>query len=1338
MSFKAFYEEQRKQKKSNDTSQKRSTKKQDETDWGFRQAAAVVTTFQPDKLDPFSLDPQLSDAHREIAISRLLTDCQQISIVESSRWSLNHGTRKAALKRLKSKDRIEAALFSQKDRPTDVQQTLFESFIGGIDLEIESRPLVELRQILEILDWISETELANQVVKDDVKRLMAFQGLMEPFRYLVGDHFRGREKELAELKSYVWDNAKVKKPPKLIFGPGGVGKSTLLSKFILQHTEELPPGRRIPFVYIDFDRNVMTPEIPLTLLFEAAKQLEFQYPEILNGVSQNFEADWLYVLNAINSRSVQGDFESVKQVGEFESDGGDLLTSDHFYDFRKKFFEPILAQLEIPFAPLLIVLDTFENVQVRSQETTESVFSFFDELSYDVPELRLVVGGRGEIDQHKVEVDPMHLGAFDELAAVGYLQFKGVSDASLATEIFNLVGGNPLSLKLAAKVVRIELESEEPASLSEILHSIKDEHIQGQLYRRILNHIEDEEVCNIAHPGLALRVVSADLILKVLAVPCKLRITTMAEAEDLFERLRLNVDLVKLDRRNEKLLWHRADVRGEMLHALQIDMADEVHDIHNRAIAYYAAIENDSAARVEEIYHRLVLAQDVSNLNERWNSAWRADFERSLMPIIAEFEPPMRAWLVSKLGLTGVEDDFTLETADLKSWEAGINNKVENLIFHGDFRDASNALSRKIERSIGSPLYYWETYLHMQRHNWAAARASVGKGLWSMNQADNEVERLKLLKQAVRIEVQLKNFEQALRNIASSEKLSHLDDHWIVTELEFGMYRLEIKREKPTLIKADIAELRADLLQLFNQIPDEILQGNARIVRKMVTEFGNEDVAVLSKGLTILTLGSLSAERRRELGKSLARLDHNFSTQQGEADGVLFALTGKVPEGDRIDEIWMSFTESSADREINGVITKILDDYGDQLLSPTEDENSSDDITGEIHVGLDDIIGKGSLNIGNIVTGDVVQGDGYSAGRIGDPSESTGYDLDRSDYKSLVDIVTQLPSWQSVTSRREQLSEALSGSERRNDILGSLDLAGSAQQAAIRTITGLTRFGQLSNGETALGHLLNSLVDQVRPEEREFIGMLFEKYNLGQQVIVSEPKQASLDVEPFELLIQNRTNYFDVSYLQIAWDISSAVVRVVLKNGRGVLSSGFVCGENLLMIGSHVLATPQDAEGAEIQFFYELDKFGVLNDPVRVSIKLGGLFFTNQELKLTIIELDEVPSNVIIPQLTTRPVHPEDRVNIIHHPGGQPKKISMHNNIVAFANTRTLRYFTETRAGSSGAPVFNESFQVVGMHHSSRSDLNSDRKLNEGTSMIAVLRTLEADAPEIYSRLKVI
>ena len=54
--------------------------------------------------------------------------------------------------------------------------------------------------------------------------------------------------------------------------------------------------------------------------------------------------------------------------------------------------------------------------------------------------------------------------------------------------------------------------------------------------------------------------------------------------------------------------------------------------------------------------------------------------------------------------------------------------------------------------------------------------------------------------------------------------------------------------------------------------------------------------------------------------------------------------------------------------------------------------------------------------------------------------------------------------------------------------------------------------------------------------------------------------------------------------------------------------------------------------------------------------------------------------------------------NIIQHPNHEPKKVGLRNNAVWALDKKQLYYFTDTRGGSSGAPVFDDKWHVIAIH----------------------------------------
>ena len=68
----------------------------------------------------------------------------------------------------------------------------------------------------------------------------------------------------------------------------------------------------------------------------------------------------------------------------------------------------------------------------------------------------------------------------------------------------------------------------------------------------------------------------------------------------------------------------------------------------------------------------------------------------------------------------------------------------------------------------------------------------------------------------------------------------------------------------------------------------------------------------------------------------------------------------------------------------------------------------------------------------------------------------------------------------------------------------------------------------------------------------------------------------------------------------------------------------------------------------------------------------------------------------------------KEKLNIIHHPNGDYKQISIRANTFVGLDDTRIFYETDTAQGSSGSPVFNDQWQVVGLHHKSIALMSPD------------------------------
>lgn len=618
------------------------------------------------------------------ARSELVTDVRG-----RARWLLRHDERRAALRRLIDRGALDEAIaqaradVAAEERAATRQAPLPEGDDAGANDAAGTREIEELlwsclagkvppltgqsrRELLlfqRVAGWLYGLDPGPDVPPPDViARHLARETLLQPFRHLTGrwengqfvSTFYGREGELQQLYDYLdvippssllnllrrqfqavldisWQRMKGAsgRPPLLIHGPGGVGKSSLLAKFLLDHLTESAAGEQIPYAYLDFDLSALSAREPVTMLAEAARQLGFQYLAVQQQWS-TARQEWLETILRAGSVGLEPEARQ-KAVDRFAR----LLEQSIIASQARK------SASRLPF---LLVLDTFEELQYHDRDYVRDVFRFLNEFQRHLPMLRVVLMGRAPLDdvQHEYgvlesyaiegdilgsgletdfDVIQVKLGDLSPSAAREYLSRHGVGDPNLAEELIEAVGANPLSLRLITRVIQegaLDLGSLR-AELS-WRPSLGDRWrgrtvppkalLQGVLFRRILDHIHDPTIRKLAHPGLVLRRITPELIKEVLAGPCDLGELDDAQARDYFSGLAREVSLVGTERDalDGMVLRHRPELRRIILGLMESDEAklDQVRAIHAAAIRYYDAREG-SQAREEALYHRLML-----------------------------------------------------------------------------------------------------------------------------------------------------------------------------------------------------------------------------------------------------------------------------------------------------------------------------------------------------------------------------------------------------------------------------------------------------------------------------------------------------------------------------------------------------------------------------------------------------------------------------------------------------------------------------------------------------------------------------------------------------------
>ncbi|MEO8380348.1 MAG: trypsin-like peptidase domain-containing protein [Acidobacteriota bacterium] len=229
--------------------------------------------------------------------------------------------------------------------------------------------------------------------------------------------------------------------------------------------------------------------------------------------------------------------------------------------------------------------------------------------------------------------------------------------------------------------------------------------------------------------------------------------------------------------------------------------------------------------------------------------------------------------------------------------------------------------------------------------------------------------------------------------------------------------------------------------------------------------------------------------------------------------------------------------------------------------------------------------------------------------------------------------------------------------------------------------------------------------------------------------------ETPVDAEQVEKITGAQSTLLPIAFLEIGLRVSRSVARVVRSDGSS--GTGFLIGRGWLLTNNHVLPSLDEANGAVAEFNYQSTPSGT-DAPISNYALDHGSFHTSVANDWTIIGIDPAVEETwgFIP-LKPVAIEVSAFVNIIQHPGGGPKQIGLYHNTVVFAGDGRVQYLTDTLPGSSGSPVFNDTWQVVALHHSGGMLREPGTKQsffrNEGIAITTVLADITAAGVTLHA-----
>jgi V8-like Glu-specific endopeptidase len=339
------------------------------------------------------------------------------------------------------------------------------------------------------------------------------------------------------------------------------------------------------------------------------------------------------------------------------------------------------------------------------------------------------------------------------------------------------------------------------------------------------------------------------------------------------------------------------------------------------------------------------------------------------------------------------------------------------------------------------------------------------------------------------------------------------------------------------------------------------------------------------------------------------------------------------------------------------------------------------------------------------------------------------------DRNRLIDIFAKIPK----LNNRQGLETILGRSEGLESIVPMVNLEGTSDVMLFNVIKHLENYGRISYDRCAIGVFLSTVKDMnlVGLEEKNFINNMIKEYNLMTPTArapgtPSEKKPSVEEGKSFLEKIIGENTLRPIAFLMRAIEVSRSVCYVGVPSGSG---TGFLIGKNKVITNNHVISDKSQLSDSFIRLNYQIGIDGKPEEYEDYKLNANGIFATNEDLDYTIVETDGNPGEKWgYLKLFGKTVSDGCRVNIVQHPGGGPKQISLQNNFVEYVDDRLAQYLTSTLPGSSGSPVFDNNWRVVALHHAGGNvkepQTGMEYYRNEGITIPAILQNLPSSVKD--------
>jgi V8-like Glu-specific endopeptidase len=182
-----------------------------------------------------------------------------------------------------------------------------------------------------------------------------------------------------------------------------------------------------------------------------------------------------------------------------------------------------------------------------------------------------------------------------------------------------------------------------------------------------------------------------------------------------------------------------------------------------------------------------------------------------------------------------------------------------------------------------------------------------------------------------------------------------------------------------------------------------------------------------------------------------------------------------------------------------------------------------------------------------------------------------------------------------------------------------------------------------------------------------------------------------------EKIITGHYKFQSIGFLEKGFNIAKRVCMII-NEGERFRATGFFINKETILTNKHVIPSSKTAGGTEVWLNHESDTERATPLISRKIDKYS--YVASEKYDMAICSIKEKISDFFddFPSITYGELVENDTIPIIQHPHGWPKQICIGHNSLKYINDTTIQYITDTMPGSSGSPVFDSNWGLIGLH----------------------------------------